>query len=115
MSVDTKSKRMSALNYGRRGLVLPDNDGTVATADRQQLLGLYSGIATVIVMEEICITFDAVMSSPSIYVFTQTTPAVNVASTNLVAKMDTTTNTKTSVSSTANSRTSLTGGLASGC
>ncbi len=43
MAVDTKAKRMSALNFGR-GILLPSPAGTISQSDRQHLLLVYSGI-----------------------------------------------------------------------
>ena len=46
MAVDSRDKRMSMVGFGNpRPGVLPNPDGTVGTADRAMLLGLYSGIA----------------------------------------------------------------------
>lgn len=44
MAVDSKAKRSSALNFGWGDDTLPESDGSVAQADRQQLLGMYGGI-----------------------------------------------------------------------
>lgn len=48
MAIDTKDKRMSAMNFGGIGLntvVLPDADSTVDDPDQQHQLDCYSGIA----------------------------------------------------------------------
>lgn len=44
MAVDTKGKRFSMLNFGQGDALLPIADGSFDQADRQHLLGLYSGI-----------------------------------------------------------------------
>lgn len=44
MAIDSKHKRMSALNFGGDDL-LPPADGSVDANDRAMLLGLFSGIA----------------------------------------------------------------------
>lgn len=44
MAIDTRNKRMSFVGFGQVGIVLPNPDGTIATADRIQALHLYPGI-----------------------------------------------------------------------
>lgn len=44
MAIDSKGKRMSAMNAGGFDLVLPDADSSVDQTDRQHLLEYYSGI-----------------------------------------------------------------------
>jgi hypothetical protein len=49
MAVDTKAKRMSADNFCNPfDYVLPIPDGSIDQADRQHLLGLYSGIEAIV-------------------------------------------------------------------
>lgn len=43
MSVDTRAKRLSMLNFGS-DVLLPDPSGTVDQAARQTFLNMYSGI-----------------------------------------------------------------------
>ena len=54
MAIDTKTKRLSIMNLGCpwRGL-LPEPDGTIDQADRQQFLYLYGGITSFIVASAI--------------------------------------------------------------
>lgn len=50
MAVDTKEKRLSMLNVGLPWwTTLPEADGAIDADDRLHLLGLYSGIAAVMV------------------------------------------------------------------
>ena len=46
MAIDTKAKRMSAMNFGDGTTVhlLPESDGTIDPDDQQHLLDCYSGI-----------------------------------------------------------------------
>lgn len=45
MAVDSKDKRLSMLNFGDGGVLLPDSDGSIDVEDRAFLLGLYVGIS----------------------------------------------------------------------
>ena len=95
MAVDSLDKRKSALNFGRfNSVVLPTADSDVDAADKQWLWGLYSGIATAITAEDICMAFSSVTTCPSITAFAQSCP---------------------SVSAKASSRTSIRGDVDSGC
>ena len=95
MAVDTLNKRKSALNFGRfNSVVLPTADSSVDAADKQWLWGLYSGIATEVAAEDICIGFSSVTTRPSITAFTRSCP---------------------SISATTTSQTSITGEASSGC
>ena len=45
MAVDSRSKRLSMLNFSSEHLLLPDPSGTIGAGPRATLLDLYSGIA----------------------------------------------------------------------
>ena len=45
MAIDSKAKRFSMMNFGKRFIVLPPPTGTVDAAARATLLGMYSGIS----------------------------------------------------------------------
>ena len=58
--IDTEAKRKSMLGFGS-GDLLPHPDGTIAAADMQTLLWLYSGIAAAVslVTASLCFTLDS--------------------------------------------------------
>lgn len=57
LSVDTRNKRMSLIGFSSPvPTVLPNPDGTIASADRAMLLWLYHGIALSYVVAVIALT-----------------------------------------------------------
>lgn len=63
MAIDTRTKRLSMLNFSI-GALLPDPSGTIDAGDRLTLLDLYRGIAALAAVDRTPVVFVAQGHAP---------------------------------------------------